>query len=214
MRLEMSGEDLDKIAIFRMDREALWFINVEEKTYLEITKQDLEAIRAKMENAMKMYEEQMKNMPPEQREMMAAMMKDKMPEKAPEISYKKTASGEKVNQWVCDKYEGYAEGKKHMDIWTADWKRLGLDPDDFKVMQEMGEFFKELVKGRAPFFFKVGTDNGDDGQFFSGLPIKTIVYSENQTTHTTEIMEMKEQEFAPSLFELPEGFKKEELHQE
>jgi hypothetical protein len=209
MRVEMEGKNESQVIIFRMDKEIFWVIDDSRKTYIEITRQDLEEMKREMDEAMKMFEEQMKNLPPQQRQMMEGMMKDQMPAQAPEITYEKIGSGEKVGSWVCDKYEGYAAGEKQMDVWAADWKGIGMDSGKFEVMKEMGEFFKDFNQDSAPLFF--GSNEGDEVDHPTGLPVKTVIYSGNNISHITEIKEIKEAEFSPSLFDLPDGLKKEKM---
>lgn len=110
MRYDMKTEKLDVSAVFRADKGLFWSIDNKKKTYTEIKKADMEKMKKQMEEGMKMMEEQLKNLPSEQRKQMEEMMKGKMKVETPKIVYKKVATGEKVNQWVCDKYEGY-EGK-------------------------------------------------------------------------------------------------------
>ena len=213
MRVELSGDDVDQIIIFRKDKDVFWFIDNKDQTYFEMTREDLREMKAQVDEAMKEFEAQMKDLPPEQRQMMETMMKGKMPEKAPEMTYKKVASGEKVNQWTCDQYEGFLEGEKKMEMWTTDWKKLGLKPEDFQVMQDMADFFGEFVEDQAS-FLQVGAESPEmiaDKSQFAGLPVKVIDYSEGSEAHTTQLIEVKEQDFASSLFELPAGLKKKDM---
>lgn len=213
MRVEIKGDNTDQTIIFREDKEVFWVIDNKEKTLMEMTKRDLQKIKEKMDEAMKMLEEQLKNMPPEQREMMEQMVKRQMPMKSTQrkIVYKKVASGVKVNRWVCDKYEGYREGRKKKEIWTTDWKRLGLNPEDFKVMKAMGEFFGEFSQGAVSSLYEVGSEEWEKEQGYSGVPVKTIIYSDGQIREKTELKEIQRQDFAASLFDLPQGLKKKEI---
>ena len=58
------------------------------------------------------------------------------------------------------------------------------------------------------------SDAIEDGSQFAGLPVKVIDYSHDREIHTTQLTEVKEQSFASSLFELPEGLKKEKMKTE
>jgi hypothetical protein len=212
MRIEMGDQDTDQVVIFRQDKERFWIINNKDKTYHEMTKQDVQKIEAQMDSAMAMMQEQMKNLPPEQRKMMEQMMQGKMSATVPEepkIAYKKVASGEKINRWTCDKYEGSAKGDRE-EIWTTDWRQAGLTESDFKVMQSAGEFFAGLPQ-QQPFMYKVGSKEWEKEHGYPGLPIRTIRYSGAQVQHRTEIKEIRRQDFAVSLFELPGGLQKKEM---
>src|SRR3990170_3608288 len=108
MRTETKGSGRDQVFIYRGDRKLFWMLDNKEGTYTEMTREDVKKLKGRMDEAMKTYEEQMKNVPPEQRKMMEAMMKSRMPQQPPRTVYKKVASGVKVNRWVCDRYDGNA----------------------------------------------------------------------------------------------------------
>jgi hypothetical protein len=209
MRIDTKAGGEEQSFIFRKDKETFWVVDYKEKSFMEMTKKDLQAMKAKIEGAMKVMNEQMKNLPPEQKEMMEKMMKGQMPGNAPKIVYKKISPGEKVNQWVCNKYEGYMENKKEEELWTTDWEKLGLSVNDFKVMQDVSEFIGEFSKGLGASFYKVGIEGNK--QSYVGIPIKTINYSGNKVLYTTELKEIQRKDLASSLFDVPAGFKKTEI---
>jgi len=205
VRLEQGN---DQIALFRQDKGVFWMIDLKNKTYTEISRQDLQKMKSQMDEASRQVEEQMKNLPPDQRQMMEQMMAGKMSKKAPQISYRKVAAGETVSQWVCDKYEGTREGNKQSDVWTTDWKNLGLQPEDFNALKEMGEFFQELARGQDS-FYQVG-DQADE-HHYAGVPIKTIGYAGDRIANTQELKQISSQDLDASLFDLPSGYAKQDL---
>ncbi|MDD2890500.1 MAG: DUF4412 domain-containing protein [bacterium] len=209
MRIDTKARGEEQSFIFRKDKETFWVVNYKEKSFIEMTKKDLRVLKAKMEEAIKVMEEQMKNLPPEQKEMLEKMMKGQMPGNTPKIVYKKISAGEKVNKWVCNKYEGYIENNKEEEIWTTDWEKLGLSVNDFKVMQDVSEFIGEFSKGLGASFYKVGIE--ENKQSYIGIPIKTINYSGKEVVYTTELKEIQKQDLASSLFDVPAGFKKTEM---
>ena len=167
-------------------------------------------MQEKLAGAMAMMQEKMQDMPPEQRKMVEQMMQGKMAaatSEVPKMVYKKVASGEKVNQWLCDKYEGYAPDKDKEEIWTTDWQQVGITEADLKVIRGMGEFFAEFVKN-LPFLSNVGSQEWAKEQGYAGFPIRTMHYSGTQVRYKTEIKEIRRQDFTASLFELPNGLQK------
>jgi hypothetical protein len=211
MRVETRSEGEDNIAIFRSDKNVFWIINTNDKTYTEMTKNDIRALKNQMDQAMQMMQEQMKNMPPEQRAMMEQMMKGRGSPAQPEKTvYKKVASGVKVNKWKCDKYEGYRGGEMTEEVWTTSWKDFGIEQKDFRVMQNMGDFMGELSSDVAS-QFHVGSDEWEKEQGYPGVPVKTISYSMGRQQHKTEIQVIKKERFDSSLFDLPSGLKKQSI---
>ena len=170
--------------------------------------QDLEKIQKTTEEAIDKMQEALKNMPPALQEKMQGMMQLQAP-KQPDIIYKKVASDEKINQWVCTKYEGLTNDQKVTEVWTTEWKKLGLSEEDLKGFSQIGDFFKSMMKNMS-FFYKVGTDEKAENMYF-GFPIKTVNYEKDKPTDKYEIKEIKEQELSSTTFEVPKGYKKEKM---
>lgn len=215
MRIESSGTTGGQTIVFRQDQGKFWIIDPTSKTYTELAKQDLQNMQETMAGAMSMMQEHMKELPPEQRKMVEQMMQGKMqattpetPKKAPKTVYKKVASGEKVNRWVCDKYVGNARDKE--EVWTTDWNKAGVTTEDLKVMQHIGEFFAGLSR-QQPFMTPPGIRATEEEQGFPGLPIRTLHYSGPQVRTRMEITDIQRQDLAASLFELPSGLQKKAL---
>jgi hypothetical protein len=216
MRMEAQAMGGTQIVIFRQDKGLFWIIDQKGKTYMEITKQDFQQMKAKMNETKSMMEEQTKHLTPEQQQMLKKVMSGRgMPGTQPastvKTAYKKIAAGEKVNQWVCAKYEGYREDKKVKDVWTTDWKSLGLTPESFKLMKELGEFFEEFTKDMASSFDKIGSEEWEKEQGYAGIPIKTLSYTDGKLRSATEVTEVKQENLAPALFELTPELKKKEM---
>ncbi len=215
MRMEAQALGGNQVVIFRQDKGLFWVIDQKAATYTEITKQDLQQMKAKMKETNAMMEERMKNLPPEQKQLMEKMMQGRgMPmgqSAGVKTIYKKAGTSEKVNQWVCAKYEGYRESKKVKEIWTTDWKSLGLTPESFKVMKDLSEFFEEFAKDMASSFDQVGSEEWEKQQGYSGIPVKTLAFTDGQLLASTEVTEVKQESLDPKLFDLPEKLTKKEL---
>ncbi|MGQ3684382.1 MAG: DUF4412 domain-containing protein [Candidatus Loosdrechtia sp.] len=210
MRVETKDAETDQVVIFCGDSELFRVIDNTEKTYMEMTKADLMKIGRKMNDMMKMLEEKMKNIPPQQREMMAQMMKNQMPSvQESKITYKLIASDEKVHQWICKKYEGHRDGIKTEEIWTANLKDLAISHDDLKVMKMVSKFFESFLNDTSS-FYKIGSEDWEKEMGYSGIPVRTITYTNGEMSEIMEISEIQRQNLPASLFELPEELKKEQ----
>ncbi len=214
LRIETQGLGAMQIVIFRQDKGLFWMIDQKTSTYMEVTKQDLLKMKAKMGEAKTMMDEQMKNLPPEQRQMMEKMMKGRMPvtqAATATTTYKKVASGQKVNQWVCAKYEGHRENKKVKEVWTTDWKSFGLTPEAFNVMKDISEFFEGFTKDMGASYDKIGSEEWEKEKGYSGIPVKTLSFTDGQLRTTSEVTEVRRENLSASLFELPSGLTKKEM---
>ncbi len=209
LRMEISGTEDKQVIIFRGDKNVFWIINMDEESYTEMTQEDMQKLKAKMDDMQKMMTEQMKNMPEEQRKMMEQMMPSGMSgKKAAKTIYKKKASGQKVGKWSCDHYEGFKDGKKDSDMWTASWDQIGIQRGDVSAFNKMAEFF-EAISQDAIDFMKIGSEEWEIEQGISGVPVKWIDYIDGKENSLGEMKEILKQDLKDSMFELPSGFEKE-----
>lgn len=207
VRFDTEGSKGKQSIIYRVDKDVFWVINHSDKTYVEITRDDMRKIKQMMD----MMKKQMEQLPPEKRAEMEKMMKQKMGDSMEKIKYKKVKSGIKVNQWTCDEYMGYVGSAKKSELWTAPFSSVGLNVNDFAAMKKMSEFFSEMAGG----FFSKDMFRSDiiPGQQktaddFSGVPVKGQFYKDGVMASSMEIKEIKRETLAPSLFELPAGYTK------
>lgn len=195
--------------IFDGAKQTLWILNDTAKTYSEMTKADVDRIGGQVSDAMARMQEQMKNMPPEQRAQIEAMMRGRgMPAAgaaAPKTTYKKVGS-DTVGKWSCDKYEGYQDEKKVSELCTVDPKVLGFSSADFQVTRQLVDFFGKLIPQGADRMFAIGSP---DQQGYSGVPVRHVTISGDQRT-TSEIVDVKRESFPASTFEVPAGYTKTE----
>jgi hypothetical protein len=210
MRVEHDMPSGEK-ATFLFDgaQQVIRIVNADKKVYTEVTKADLDTATQQMTEAMARMQEQMKSMPPEQRARMEAMMKSSgMPGTAPlpKVTYKKVGT-DTVGRWACDKYEGYQNGQKVMELCTVEPTALGFAPADFEVARKLAEFFKKLRPGGGDTMFSIGKI---EDQGFSGVPVKRV-FSSPQGQSVTEMTAASRQTFPKSTFEVPAGFQKQPL---
>jgi hypothetical protein len=205
-------EDAPDIVIFRQDKKVMWVIDTKEGTYMEITQKDLEQMKARMDEGMKQMQEQLKNMPPEQRKMMEDMMAKQMPKQMmaqEKTTYKKTGS-EKFNSWNCDKYEGTKSGKKTAEVWTVLPSQAGFRKDDFVVMRGFADFFTPLGSNLNDFVMMGIEEDVKDGGF-NGMPVKYINMDDGKIVDTFVVDKVENRSNAASLFELPGNLEKKEI---
>jgi hypothetical protein len=189
-------------------------------TYREMTEQDVKQMGDSMAQMRQMMEEKLKNMPPQQRQMVEQMMKQKMgaamPGAGPAVSpvvYAKVASGQSVRQWTCDKYEGKRDGQKVWEVCTVDFNQFGVQPSDMRIFQQMADMFKSLAPQGAEDMFKIGFDDQQSDQDFQGVPVERLSFRNGAPHEKFEITEVTRQDIDDALFEVPQGFRKVEMPQ-
>jgi hypothetical protein len=197
---------LTQVIVFDATEQIIRIINPDRKTYREMTKADVERLGGQMAGARAQMQEQMKNLPPEQRERMEAMMRGRGLAAGPlaKIEYRKNGT-DKVGKWTCDKYDGYRNNEKVTEICTVNPSTLGVTVADFNIVKEAGKFFQQLAPQNADQMFAVGgTEQG-----YSGIPVRSI--STGQNPITTEVVEVSRKSFSDEGYAVPAGFAKQEF---
>lgn len=211
MRTEVTGPNGRKnIMVFDGSAQVMRMIDEGAKTYSEMTKADVDRMAAQMQGAMAQLQQQMQNLPPEQRARMEAMMQGAgrgiagmAAAQRPE--YHKAGGTDRVGRWTCEKYEGLRNGVKTAEICTVDPSASGFTAADFEITKQFAEFFSKMMPQGLDRVFSVGTA-GPTG--FSGFPVKSVHYDNGKVTSTMELTDVSRQNFPDSLFAVPAGFQK------
>ena len=204
MRMEhgMSGEK--HVFLFDGLKETVWIVNADRKTYTEMTKADVDRLGAQMSEAVAKLQETLKNVPPQHRAMMEAMLKGQGAGGTVQRTVYRKAGTDMVGPWTCDKYDGYLNDQKTSELCTVDPAALGFVPADFEVSRKLAEFFKKLVPQNADNLFSLGKP---EEQGFAGVPVRRVFYVGRRQT-VTETVELSRQAFPPSTWEIPPGLTK------
>jgi hypothetical protein len=202
------------------DAKVMRMIDYSSNSYREMTQQDFERMGDSMAQMRQMMEEKLKSMPPQQRQMVEQMMKQKMgaampgagPARPP-VVYTKVAAGQTVRQWTCDKYDGTRDSEKVWEVCAVDFAQFGVQPSDMRVFAGMAEMFKSMAQQGTDDFFKVGFDEQQSQQGFSGVPVRRVSFRNGAPDQKYEITEVTRQDIDDAVFEVPQGFQKVEMPQ-
>jgi Domain of unknown function (DUF4412) len=212
VRAETQGSGQSTVVIFDATKQVISMVNMNDKTYREMAKADLEQLKKQSDSVTAQMQDQLKNLPPQQRQIVEQMMKARggVPganpaASAPKAQYR-SAGSDKVGQWTCTKYEGYVGQQKTDEVCTVDPKEFGLTPADFEPVHQLADFMKTLVPAAGSQLLFNGTA---DDQGFTGVPVRHISYQNGTAASTTEVTDVRHLTFPASTFEVPAGFSKE-----
>jgi hypothetical protein len=197
-----------QIVLFDGAKQTMYMINMEKKTYMEMTQADLERMAAQMQGAMATMQSQMANMPPAQRAQMEQMMRGRgmAGMNTPVKTEYKRSGTDRVGRWTCDKYDGYESGQKVSELCTVPATALGFNLTDLDVTRQMAEFYSKLAPQNASQFSGVGRMENDG---FTGFPVRRVLNILGKQT-VIEVTEAGHVNLPASQFELPAGLTKQE----
>jgi hypothetical protein len=188
-----------------------WVIDQEKKTYVELNEKIVGQIETQAERARQMFEEQLRNAPPDQREQIKRTMDAQL--KAAgwnkiAVNFKKIASGVKLKTWRCTQYESYVDGTKYEDVWAAAATDVGLAEADLRTLRGMGDLFSG-ISSQTNAFFQVGR-NVDQGGF-EGFPVVVVQYRDGKKFEKSEVKAVRKENLDKNVFELPQGVQERKL---
>jgi hypothetical protein len=203
MRAETGGGDRAQVVVFDATAQVVRMISPARKSYTELTKADVD----RLGGAMAQMQEQMKNLPPEQRERMEAMMRGRGAAGAAleKTEYRKGGT-DKVGKWTCDKYDGYRGDQKVSELCTVNPAVLGVTNADFEIARQAAKFFQQLAPQNVDQMFSVGGAE----QGFSGIPVRSVV-SVGANQITTEVTDVTRKTFSDESYAVPAGFQKQSI---
>ena len=198
-----------QVVLFDATRQVLDVINVDRKTYVEYTKDELERMAAQMKDATAMMQAQMAAMPPAQRAQMEGMMAGRgIPGMAAPVKteYRRNGS-DRVGRWTCDKYDGYQNGQKTSELCTVAPAALGLAMSDMEITRQLMEFYAKMAPQSAEQFSAVGRV---EEQGFAGYPVRRVmtVMGKQAVMETTEAGHVN---LPAGTFDLPPGLTKQDM---
>ena len=209
MRAEISGGSGEvQIVVFDGPQQVLRVISPSRKVYTEVTKADADKMGAQIGALTAALKEKIATLPPEQRaksEAMLALMAGG-PGSADFLKPEyRRAGSDKTGKWACAKYEGFRNGQKISEVCTVDPKVLGLTMADFEVSKQLAAFFQKLLPPGVEQL--IGMANFES-QGLSGIPVRRITYNGDKVMVSSEVTDVRRENFADSSYEVPAGFQK------
>lgn len=200
-----------EISIYRGDKGVWWIIELQDRSYSEITEADLEKGASQMLGAMEKMERELSKVSPEERKMMEAMMKG-MPrmtsqEEKSVVTLKKVGT-ESVEGYACEKCQFFENGVLVSEVWATPMEKIGLPKDTFRAFERLAEKMERFAKGMSQ---RAGghSEKKDFMEEIKGFPVKEIEYSQDgKVLSTTLLKKVEKQALEGNLFEIPKGFKK------
>ena len=123
-----------------------------------------------------------------------------------EMQFTQVWSGESVNEWTCDKYEGRVNGQKFWDVCAVPWNRLDSERAGFTILRDVVSYLRGLGLWRAGSLIEPGPADWKERKFYPGLPVQRIRYQNDRPVELLEIREIEQREFSDSDFEVPSDY--------
>jgi hypothetical protein len=185
------------VMIIRLDREVIYSIDIQKKSYMEMTFAEMEQWMQGASSKMDEVKKQLAQLPPEQRRMIEQQMGRgvaglMMGESKPEVIA--TGESKTVSGYPCVKYELRQNGEAAVTAWTTKEIR-GWDA----FSKDWGEVYRRVF-GMNP---QLGAGLADAFLKIEGFPMEMQIAGIK-----TVVQKVEPRAIPPSEFEVPAGFAK------
>lgn len=201
---QIRDESPETVSLLDLAQSRLTMINQAEKTYWSGPYSEVAKIR---DQAMNQMQEQLKQLPPEQRDaamqvMQAAMGKGGKPR--PKVEVKKTGQSEVIAGFKAYKYEIWTNGQLREEMWISPDIALSKELD-IKKMKEMMAAFAQTGGEDA-----YEMDPAVQALWIKGYPVKVVGKLQGETM-VREVIQAQRKNLPSSLFAVPKGYRQVEL---
>ncbi len=203
MLMEADGRG-DTSMLFTADSGNLTVINHTRKSYMTVDDKTMDQMQGQLNAAMQQMQEQLKNMPEEQRKMIMSRMPEMMGmEDKPKATYsvKKTGDKDTVADVSCHTMEVMKDGRPEGVGCIASADAMGIADKDFDTMVAMFNRLKSMA-GRF------SNDDTPDLQALGGFPMRMTDANGRVTTQVTRIETGK---LDKTMFQVPAGYTPESM---
>lgn len=204
--------------LFDFDRDQMIVLDHNKKTFTVIDpKAFIKAVEEHTSKMEEMRRKHLESLPPEQREMVEKMIKERELESGASgsdrivISIKKSEETTEISGYKASRYDVFYNNKLNEELWLT---------NDLDIQNELDlEKMSNLMTG----FKKVNKQLGDNTvvneeafiNLFTngGFPLKTVDRSFGESVYVEEVVDIRKQEIPKDEFVLPSGYKEKSVNE-
>lgn len=203
--------------------DEMLILNDAERTYYRITHETLEELGAmlgqaneQLSAAMEQMQAQLENLPPEQREMMERMMRDRMPnlaamtQAAPTMRIEQGAA-DTVGGYACTQYAVYADETLTQELCAADYGSVPGAADIAAAVENMQGFFERLRSALPPALANLQNNPFDTMGQIDGFPVRSRIYVNGSLQQDVVLSSAETRDIGEDRFEVPPGYAEQRL---
>jgi len=189
----------------------MFVVDDQRKSYREMDKATMQGYSSQANAAMAQMQERMKNMPPEQRAQMEKMMSGMapggaMPSKNDVWTSKDTGKNETVEGRKCRLWQLLRNGQLAEELCVVPFSTLPGKEDFQKSFKQIAEAFEGFTAGMP------GSESAKARNSINGYPVRVRTYTNGKQAATEQVLKSWKEESVPaSTFEIPAGYKKQEM---
>lgn len=200
--------------IFNGESSEMMAIDYENRQFVRMNQQQINAIAAQVEAAMKEMEAAIAAMPPEQQAFARQMMETQMPTSKPKANtgeLVKTGKSDVIGGHECQWYDLVDNGVRKRDVCVTVWDEFPEGKEIAGALHKLSDFFEDMRKAFSAAGGMAAMDRQQEMfahmKELGGYPIRSRDYdADGKVTLDSELVSAGHVDVQDAAFEAPEGF--------
>lgn len=216
MRVESQPNQMASRSTMIFKNDTIYAINHQDKSYYAMDRESMKRVAEQLNPALKMLQERMKDMTPEQRAQMEKMMGGRLPpgvgeaEKKTEI--KRTARADKVSGYSCTYVQVLEDGVLTDEMCVTPSKSLKGADELMAAATKMSEVMREMMSTMdAPWLKQMADKQVQNFAALGGIPVLSRHFAAGTPQSETTLTSIRSEALAASMFEIPAGYTKKDM---
>jgi len=216
MRVESQAEKAASRSTMIFKNDTIYAINHQDKSYYAMDRESMKRVAEQLNPALKMLQERMKDMTPEQRAQMEKMMGGSLPpglgeaEKKTEI--KRTARTDKVSGYSCSYVQVLQDNVLTDEMCVTPGKALQGSEELMTAATRMAELMREMMSTMdAPWLKQMAEKQIQNFAELGGIPVQSRHFEAGSPQSETTLKSIRSENLAASTFEIPAGYTRKDM---
>ena len=192
LRVDTKAADVDAsmILLFAGDDYQLILLDRKENQYQVMDRKTAARINQAVSSAMAQMEEQLRQLPPEQRAMVEKMMGKKLgaaPEapETPPITYRAAGAGSAGGR-PCKKYEAYQGPEKISELCAVPLDAIGLSSQEMAVFEKVATAMDDLTRSMRRHLDLGSIQSAVAAGRIDGFPVEQVIFQKGRPSTRME----------------------------
>lgn len=211
MRVETQPNQ--SVMIFKDD--TIYAISHKDKSYVAMDRASMKRMADQINPGLKMLQEQMKNMTPEQRAQMEKMLGGRLPGTdgaEPQQEIKRTSRNDKINGYSCTYVEVREAGQLTDEMCVAPSSALKGSGELMTAAKKMTALMQDMMASMdAPWLQQMARKQLQNFEALGGIPVLSRHYSDGKPQNEATLSKISSQSVAAALFEIPAGYTRKDM---
>lgn len=208
MRVDAAPEST---MIFRDD--TIYAISHKDKSYIAMDRAAMKRMAEQLNPTLKMLQEKMKTMTPEQRAQMEKMLGGRLPgDSDPPQQIKRTSRKDKINGYNCTFVEVREGGVLTDEMCVASGNSLQGSAELMSTAKKMAAVMEDMMASMdAPWLKQMAQKQVQNFEALGGIPVLSRHFVDGKARNETTISSIGSEALAATLFEIPAGYTRKDM---